>query len=185
MLIKFYKKYSSRVLGEKVLEEIPVYKALLEQFTAMELIDQARLATVYEAQLRKGSKESPATGVFDPSSPEGRKRWEDLKSRVVEHNIRIMAKYYTRIKLDRMAELLALSEDQTEDFLSAMVVDGTVEAKTDRLDGVVNFNKRQNPNERLNEWGHNISQLMGLVQKTTHLINKEEMVHKHMLGITE
>ena len=30
---------------------------------------------------------------------------------------------------DRMAELLALTEDQTEDFLSSMVVDGTVEAK--------------------------------------------------------
>jgi 26S proteasome regulatory subunit N5 len=33
----------------------------------------------------------------------------------------------------------------------------------------------------LNEWSHNISDLLGLVMKTTHLINKEEMVHKHMM----
>ena len=57
------------------------------------------------------------------------------RNRVVEHNIRVMAKYYTRVTLKRMAELLALSENETEDFLSSMVVKGTVEAKTDRLEG--------------------------------------------------
>ena len=54
---------------------------------------------------------------------------------MVEHNIRVIAKYYTRITLKRMAELLALSENETEDFLSSMVVKGAVEAKTDRLEG--------------------------------------------------
>ena len=48
------------------------------------------------------------------------------------------------------------------------------------LKGVVNFHKSKNPNELLNDWSHDISELMSLVQKTTHLINKEEMVHKHM-----
>ncbi len=94
-----------------------------------------------------------------------------------------MAKYFTRIRLGRMAELLGLSVAEAEDALSAMVVSGTVEAKTDRLDGIVEFKKRsQNTNEMLNDWSNSISQLMSLVQKTTHLINKEEMVHKHMLG---
>ena len=54
---------------------------------------------------------------------------------MVEHNIRVIAKYCTRITLKRMAELLALSENETEDFLSSMVVKGAVEAKTDRLEG--------------------------------------------------
>ena len=31
----------------------------------------------------------------------------------------------------------------------------------------------------------NISSLMGHVMKTTHLINKEEMVHKHLAGVTQ
>ena len=38
--------------------------------------------------------------------------------------------------------------------------------------------------QMLNEWSHNINDLMGLVMKTTHLINREEMVHKHMLGLS-
>ena len=48
-------------------------------------------------------------------------RWADLKSRIVEHNIRMMAKYYTKIRLHRMCALLALSENETEDCLSDMV----------------------------------------------------------------
>ena len=38
---------------------------------------------------------------------------------MVEHNIRVIALYYTRLTLKRMAELLALSENETEDFLSS------------------------------------------------------------------
>ena len=44
-----------------------------------------------------------------------------MLTRIVEHNIRIMAKYYTRITLTRMAELLALPESKAEDCLSEMV----------------------------------------------------------------
>ena len=84
-----------------------------------------------------------------------------------------------------MSQLLELSPAETEEFLSNMVVNGTVEAKTDRLEGVVNFKRTKNPNDMLNEWSHNISELMSLVQKTTHLINKEEMVHKHMMGLAD
>lgn len=87
----------NRILAEKVLEEIPLYKSLLEQFTNAELIDQARLNALYEKELREGAgPENPPTGVFDSNTEMGRKHWTDLKNRVVEHNIRIMAKYYTR-----------------------------------------------------------------------------------------
>ena len=66
---------------------------------------------------------------------------------MVEHNIRVIAKYYTRITLKRMAELLALSENETEDFLSSMVVKGAVEAKTDRLEGAERNNSAFNLRE--------------------------------------
>jgi len=55
---------------------------------------------------------------------------------VVDHNIRVMAKYYTRIKISRIAQLLDLSVAETEEFLSTLVVSKTVQAKTDRPAGV-------------------------------------------------
>lgn len=168
------------ILLEKSLNKIPTYKVLLEQFTNRELIEQRRFSELYEDELKRGAQ---ATGVFNDSTESGRKRWADLKKRVVEHNIRIMASYYTRITLRRMAELLSLNESETEDFLSTMVVNKTVGAKVDRLDGVVDFTKYQDPNDRLNHWSHNISDLLSMVMKVTHLVNKEEMVHKHLLGV--
>ena len=94
------------------------------------MIDQTRLVQLF------GSEGSPPTAVFDEKSEAGRKRWDDLKSRVVEHNIRIMAKYYTRVTLKRMSELLDLKESETEEFLSNMVVNKTVEAKVNNSSDV-------------------------------------------------
>jgi len=172
------------ILKEKTLDQIPNYKGLLEEFTNLELIDQAKFSDRYEAHLKNGTSGVSATTVFD-NTDAGQKRWADLKKRVVEHNIRIMATYYTRITLQRMANLLALTEAETEDFLSTMVVNKTVEAKTDRLDGVVDFVKHQDPNDMLNNWSHSVSELLSLVMKTTHLVNKEEMVNKHLLGAAQ
>jgi len=64
-----------------------------------------------------------------------------LKNRIVEHNIRVMSKYYTRLTLSRMSQLLALSPQESESFLADMVAAGVVEAKIDRLEGVVNFSR--------------------------------------------
>jgi len=172
-----------RVKEEKNLQEISRYKELLQLFITPELIKWSCLCEYYERELKTGSPENPATDVF--SGETGRSRWKDLKSRVVEHNIRIMAKYYTRMTLARMAHLLDLSVKETEDFLSTLVVNRTVQAKTDRLAGIVNFSQHQDPNEVLNEWSHNIDALMQLVNKATHLINKEEMIHKHLLSVKD
>lgn len=67
---------------------------------------------------------------------------------------------------------------EVEEFLSTLVVNKTVQAKIDRLEGIVNFTQQKDPNDLLNDWSHNINTLMQLVNKTNHLITKEEMVHK-------
>ncbi|KDR19074.1 26S proteasome non-ATPase regulatory subunit 12 [Zootermopsis nevadensis] len=174
-----------RVLQDKLLEEIPMYKELLRLFINPELIKWSGLCDIFEKELKQGSAKCKATDVFNPDTEEGEKRWKDLRSRVVEHNIRVMAKYYTRITLKRMAELLDLPVEETEDFLSNLVVNKTVLAKTDRPAGVVSFTQSKDPNDVLNDWSNHLSSLMQLVNKTTHLINKEEMVQKHLLSVRE
>ncbi|CAO2613733.1 hypothetical protein LEMLEM_LOCUS16217 [Lemmus lemmus] len=56
------------------------------------------VAKDYGVELLKGSPETPATDVCS-STEEGEKRWKDLKNRVMEHDIRIKAKYHTRITM--------------------------------------------------------------------------------------
>ena len=61
----------------------------------------------------------------------------------------------------------------------------TVFAKVDRLEGIVSFTSNLNPPEALNAWAGNLTTLMKLVGRTTHLINKEEMVYRHLLQVKE
>lgn len=164
-----------RVSLEKHLDEVPDYKKLLKAFTTSELISWNFIESQYETLLRQGTPACLPTDVFQVDSEDGQKRWKNFKSRIVEHNIRIMEKYYSRIKLDRMSQLLNLSTDEAEEVLSYMVVNKTIWAKVDRLEGIVNFSAQKHPNETLNDWARNLNTLMTLVGKTNHLINKEEM----------
>ena len=66
------------ILKEKSLDKITHYKGLLEQFTNLELIDQAKFSEQYEIHLRNGSDGVSATLVFD-NTEAGMKRWGDLK----------------------------------------------------------------------------------------------------------
>lgn len=173
-----------RVSLERSLDEIAEYKKLLKAFTTPELISWNYVVSQYEVLLKQGSPVCPSTGVFQPATEDGEKRWKDFKSRIVEHNIRIMAKYYKRIKLQRMSQLLDLSTDEAEEVLSYMVVNNTIWAKVDRLEGIVNFSAQKHPNEILNDWSRNLNTLMTLVGKTNHLINKEEMNYMSRLDKT-
>ncbi|KAK4337192.1 hypothetical protein RND71_043291 [Anisodus tanguticus] len=136
----------NRIALEKFLEEIPSYNELLKLFNTAELINWSVLEGRNQQILRVGTPECPATSVFD-NSEKGNERWNDLKNRVVEHNIRIMAKYYKRLTVKRMAELLGLSIDETEEMLTNLVVNKTIWAKVNRLEGVVNFKATKPANE--------------------------------------
>ena len=92
-----------------------------------------------------------------------------------------MGKYYTHITLKRMSELLDMNIEEMEEVLSEMVVAGVVYAKTDRPLRIVTFSKVKESNELLNDWAQSLASLMRLLNNTTHLINKEHMVHKHLL----
>lgn len=66
---------------------------------------------------------------------------------------------------------------ESEEFLSSLVVNKTIYAKVDRLAGIINFQRPKDPNDLLNDWSQKLNSLMSLVNKTTHLIAKEEMIH--------
>ncbi|KAJ3081454.1 26S proteasome non-ATPase regulatory subunit 12 [Quaeritorhiza haematococci] len=159
-----------RVYEDSNLAKVPVYKEFIKLFITDELMRWPKIEEIYGTILKQ-------TFVFDSSSEDGNRRWKALHKRVIEHNIRVIAKYYTRISIKRLTELLDLSAPDTEEFLSSLVVSKTIYARIDRPSGVVSFVPRKDPNTILNDWAHNINSLLDLIVKTTHLITKEEMVH--------
>ncbi|PHT54380.1 26S proteasome non-ATPase regulatory subunit 12 -like protein B [Capsicum baccatum] len=108
----------------------------------------------------------------------GDKAAEDLRLRVIEHNILVVSKYYSRIALKRLADLLCLSIQEAEKHLSEMVVSKALVAKIDRPVGMICFQPAKDSNDILNSWAFNLEKLLDLVEKSCHQIHKETMVHK-------
>ncbi|KAK3822404.1 MAG: PCI domain-containing protein [Linnemannia elongata] len=150
--------------------DTPVYRDLLKCFITTELMRWAMIEQIFGPTL--GQNTALATG-----DEAARKRLKELHNRVVEHNIRVIAKYYTRITTKRLTQLLDLPDKDCEEFLSKLVVSKTIYAKIDRPAGIVSFAKSKHANEVLNEWSQDINGLLGLIEKTCHLITKEEIIH--------
>lgn len=147
---------------------------MLKLFTVHELMRWPEVAKLFGPHLC-------STDVFDSApgqspDPKAYKRWEDLRKRVIEHNVRVVAKYYTRIQMPRLTQLLDLTEDETEKYISELVTAKTVYAKIDRPARIVNFAKPRDADDVLNEWSGNMKSLLGLLERIDHLITKEEMM---------
>lgn len=179
---------------------------LVKCFTTPELMRWPGIQELYGPTLRKskvfGPKSTPGiAGDIEEDvegiSDAGEIRWQELHKRVVEHvgltcndvrhklgswlssvqNIRTVSKYYTRLTLSRLSELLDLSVQESEATLAKLVSSKTVSAKIDRPRGVIQFtpgNQESTQGENiLNTWNGDVGKLLGLVEKTVHLIQKE------------
>jgi len=159
-------------LEDKNLSEIPNFRLLLKQLVTMEVIQWTSLWEFYRNEYENEKLLGGALGA---------KTEEDLKLRIIEHNILVVSKYYSRISLKRIADLLCLSLQEAEKHLSDMVNSKSLIAKIDRPMGVVSFRTAQDSNGVLNSWATNLEKLLDLVEKSCHQIHKETMIHKAVL----
>jgi len=161
----------NRIAEDKNLEKIPIYKKLLTLFLTKELMRWPNFESIFAPELNKHS-------IFMEKVDDKIILWEDLRKKVVEHNIRVIEAYYRRIRMKRLSQLLDLPEDECERYISDLVVNKSIFAKIDRPMGMISFRKRKDANEFLNEWSTNVNNLLGLLEKTCHLVHREHMVHK-------
>lgn len=169
------------------LQKAPLHYELLKCFVTKELMRWPGIESLYGPTLRQSPVFAPdstlvvksaktlanAIGVDKVAGPPGVGRWEALHKRVVEHNIRVIAAYYSRITLTRLTELLDLPALTTERTLCKLVTDKTVYARIDRPAGIVNFQRPRRSNEVLDVWSADIGKMLSLVEKTSHLVSKE------------
>ncbi len=102
---------------------------------------------------------------------------EAFQRQLIQHNLRIIEKYYDKIKLERVSELLSIPIPSVEKELCAMIFEKVVYARIDRLTNIVTFKRRKNENEVLNEWTADVHKLLALMDSTCNLINREHEVH--------
>lgn len=156
----------------KEMESLTVYKDLLQLFVTQELIQWSTLKETFKDEM------NAQIASAKTESMEQKIDWEEtLHERVTEHNLRVVSKYYSRIKLDNLAKLLDLSVDDTERKVAALVSDKkSLWAKIDRPAQIVSFLKPKDADALLNGWAADVSSLLDIVERTCHLVHREKMV---------
>ena len=109
---------------------------------------------------------------------------QEFLRQLIQHNIRTIQHYYSRITLPRLAQLSGVSVELAERELCEIVVKRTgVQAKINRMQGIVVFKKgtsgaiEKSTNEALNEWNYDVRHMLDKIEQTCHLINREKVVH--------
>jgi 26S proteasome regulatory subunit N5 len=103
---------------------------------------------------------------------------QSLHHRLIEHNLRVIAKYYDRISMKKLSLLLQLSIETLEMHLSEMSYMGALTLKHDRPAGIIVFTHPHSTEEILTNWSQDINNMLQLMESTCHLINREMMVYK-------
>eukprot|EP00184_Porphyridium_aerugineum_P004377 CAMPEP_0184700316 /NCGR_PEP_ID=MMETSP0313-20130426/11873_1 /TAXON_ID=2792 /ORGANISM="Porphyridium aerugineum, Strain SAG 1380-2" /LENGTH=515 /DNA_ID=CAMNT_0027159917 /DNA_START=80 /DNA_END=1627 /DNA_ORIENTATION=- len=167
----------NRVSAYKSADSVPLLADFLKQLKTDELIRWTAFITKFKPELDT-IYESFLSSLINKDEIRKKFQWESvLNERVTEHNLRILSKYYSRISLSRMAELLDLPVDVAEQRLASQISDKkALWAKIDRPKGIVVFRKTESPDATLNDWANSVGNLLELVEKTCHLVNKEIML---------
>lgn len=152
------------------LRKLDLHSKLVKSFITQELMRWPIIKDVYSKELEKSE-------FFNNKDKANEQHWKDLRNRVIEHNLRVVSTYYTRITILRLNQLLDLEETETEHFISTLVNQGTIFAKINRPAKVVSFAKPKDSNDLLNEWSNNVDELLGHIETIGHLITKEEMMN--------
>lgn len=200
-----------RLLADRHTEELPEWRGLLARFDRPELIRwDADVTAPHAAALaaiepfRSACTIPAGAPVPEPGkpAPAAKDVWVALRQRVIEHNIRVVARFYSRITTARLAQLLQLSVAEAEIAVAAQVnaaadtaraktsaVAGTlgasaapdeastVYARIDRPAGVVRFGRPKDAAVMLDDWDSQVVDLVTLIDDTCHLIHRENIAH--------
>ena len=188
--------------AEPALDAFPLYRRLLATFSGNEVVEWPAFQKLVAAEVT-GPR---SADVFDPATERGKARVEALQTRVTEHNVLGASRFYSRITLGRLAQLLGFfgGEDgvaEAESHVARMVSDGAVRARIDRPAGVVRFLgpvagaggaggapaaatgvpisfAPDSPEELLNDWAGGIKGLLDVVERASASIAREAALHK-------
>ncbi|EPY36337.1 26S proteasome regulatory subunit N5 [Strigomonas culicis] len=147
------------------LEDLPLLYFLLQRFNSIELMRGKIGSRLHELC------NTHAELIHFPE------RQKLLHDRCSEHDLMVVARFYSRIPLQRLGQLVGLSPEHAEAFIMTMVTNGTLYAKMDRVDGLVVFQPPKNATQVVASWNENVDRSVTLLDKISHLITKERMLH--------
>ena len=91
----------------------------------------------------------------------------------IQHDLSLFEKFFGKIHIERISEMTLVSIEEIENELADMVVNNYIFAKINRIEKIVNFRKKTDYHDELDNYNYDMNSLLGKIEETCHLINKE------------
>lgn len=111
------------------------------------------------------------------NNPNPEKHFKLFRKFWIQHDLVIFEKYFSQVKLDRIASMVGTNKAEVETELADMVINNYIYAKINRIGATVNFRKRQDGSDKLNDLNYDLTRMLEKLETTCHLIHKENLKH--------
>ena len=91
----------------------------------------------------------------------------------IQHDLSLFEKFFAKIHIKRISEMTLVSNDEIETELADMVVNNYIFARINRIEKIVNFRKKTDYHNDLDDFNYDMNNMLNKIEETCHLINKE------------
>ena len=95
-----------------------------------------------------------------------RKHW-------IQHDLSLFEKFFAKIHIKRINDMTLVPVDEIEKEIADMVVNNYIYAKINRIEKIVNFRKKTDYHDVLDNFNYDMDNMLKKIEETCHLINKE------------
>ena len=95
----------------------------------------------------------------------------------IQHNLSLFEKFFAKIHIERISQMTLVPMDEIENELADMVVNNYIFAKINRIEKIVNFRKKTDHHDILDNFNYDMDNMLKKIEETCHLINKEYLKH--------
>ena len=91
----------------------------------------------------------------------------------IQHDLSLFEKFFFKIYIKRISEMTLVPVDEIENEISDMVINNFIYARINRIDKIVNFRKKTDYHDDLDNYNYDMDNMLKKIEETCHLINKE------------
>ena len=91
----------------------------------------------------------------------------------IQHDLSLFEKFFAKVHIKRISEMTSVPDEEIENEIADMVVNNYIFARIDRIERIVNFRKKTDHHDVLDNFNYDMDNMLKKIEETCHLINKE------------
>ena len=95
----------------------------------------------------------------------------------IQRDLSLFEKFFGKIHIDRISQMTKVPNDEIESEIADMVVNNYIFARINRIEKIVNFRKKTDHHDVLDNFNYDMDNMLKKIEETCHLINKEYLKH--------